>query len=69
MQHTQKVLCAFLGIRECVVVSRAHFPLLLQKVDLVVFEELLFAYYGGCVVQRGEAMVCRGWQRTARQYK
>ena len=46
MQHTQKVLCAFLGIRECAVVSRAHFPLLLQKVDLVVFEELLFAYYG-----------------------
>lgn len=46
MQHTQRALCAFLGIQECAVVSRAHLPLLLQKVNLMVFERLLFTYYG-----------------------
>ena len=46
MQHTQKALCVFLGIRECRVVSRSHLPLLLQKVNLAVFERIVFAYYG-----------------------
>ena len=46
MQHTHITLCAFLSIKACPVVSRAHLPLLLQKVNLTVFEELLFSYYG-----------------------
>jgi predicted transposase YbfD/YdcC len=46
MQHTHQALCAFLEIEECPVVSRAHLPLVLQKVNLTAFEELLFSYYG-----------------------
>lgn len=46
MQHTQVALCNFLGIASFTVVSRAHLPLLLQKVNLKVFERLLFTYYG-----------------------
>ena len=46
MQHTHQGLCTFLDIEICPVVSRAHFPLVLQKVNLAVFEALLFFYYG-----------------------
>ena len=46
MQHTHQTLCSFLDIEEGLVVSRAQLPLVLQKVNLVVFEALLFSYYG-----------------------
>lgn len=46
MQHTHQTLCTFLEIEKCPVVSRAHLPLVLQKVNLSVFEKLLFSYYG-----------------------
>jgi hypothetical protein len=44
MHHTHQTLCTFLDIEVCPVVSRAHLPLVLQKVNLVVFEALLFSY-------------------------
>ncbi len=46
MQHTHQSLCSFLDIKVGSVVSRAHLPLVLQKVNLAVFEALLFSYYG-----------------------
>ncbi len=39
-------LCAFLGIENRRVVSRGHIPILLQKVQIEAFEELVFANYG-----------------------
>jgi predicted transposase YbfD/YdcC len=39
-------LCTFLGIDNQRVVSRGHLPVLLGKVQLSVFEELLFRNYG-----------------------
>ncbi len=46
MQNTQVELCAALGIDNEPVVSRAHFPRLLMKVNRIAFEDLLFQHYG-----------------------
>jgi len=46
MCHTNASLCRFLGISEQRVVSRSHLPKLLQKVNVEVFDDLLFAHYG-----------------------
>ena len=39
-------LCISLGIENERVISRSHLPILLQKVNLAVFEELLFRFFG-----------------------
>lgn len=46
MKNTNKILCSFLEIREQQVVSRAHLPIVLHKVNLPLFEQLLFDNYG-----------------------
>jgi len=46
MENTNKVVCLFLEIPEQQVVSRPHISILLQKVNLPVFEQLLFDNYG-----------------------
>ncbi|EAY25486.1 ISPg2, transposase, putative [Microscilla marina ATCC 23134] len=46
MVNTNSALCAFLDIPETTVVSRSHLPVLLQKVDVEVFDYLLFTHYG-----------------------
>lgn len=46
MVNTHSALCAFLGIPVTKVVSRSHLPVLLQKVDVEVFDSLLFKHYG-----------------------
>lgn len=45
MVNKNKELCAFLGIENQKVVSRSHLPIVLQKVNLPVYEQLLFDYY------------------------
>ncbi|WP_157558320.1 hypothetical protein [Microscilla marina] len=45
MVNTHSALCTFLGIPEPPVVSRSHLPILLQKVDMEVFDYLLFTHY------------------------
>lgn len=46
MINTNKVLCSSLGIEIQGVVSRAQLPRVLQKVNLTLFEQLLFSTYG-----------------------
>lgn len=46
MQNKNVELCKFLGINIQPVVSRSHLPLVLQKVNLFVFEDLIFKEYG-----------------------
>ncbi len=46
MVNTNSQLCAMLGIDTERVVSRAHLPRVLSKVDIKVFEGLLFQYFG-----------------------
>ena len=46
MQHKNEELCTFLGVEKRKVVSRSHLPIVLQKVNLSVFEGLLFDNYG-----------------------
>ena len=45
MKNKNKELCLFLGIDNQRVVSRSHLPIILQKVNLILFETLLFDYY------------------------
>lgn len=67
MQHTHAVLCDFLQIQESAVVSRAHLPLLLQKVNLSAFEQLLFTYYGVALsVEQKRWRPSRGLQPMAK---
>jgi len=46
MKNKNQELCSFLRIAEKTVVSRSHLSILLQKVNLSVFETLLFKRYG-----------------------
>jgi len=46
MKNKHKALCDVLGLDNEEVVSRPHLPILLQKVNLPVFEALLFSNYG-----------------------
>lgn len=46
MVNTNLSLCNFLNIEQQEVVSRPHLPRVLPKVNLAVFEQLLFNYYG-----------------------
>ena len=46
MVNTNVALCYFLYIPEQPVVSRSHLPIVLQKVDVEVFDYLLFTHYG-----------------------
>ena len=45
MMNTNEALCKNLGISKQNVVSRAQLPRVLQKVNLSLFEQLLFAYF------------------------
>ncbi|MCP3930333.1 MAG: ISAs1 family transposase [Bacteroidetes bacterium] len=45
MMNKNAELCSFLGIENQKVVSRSHLPIVLQKVNLPVFEQLLFDNY------------------------
>ncbi len=44
--NTNVMLCQFLGIELRSVVSRSELPLILQKVDLKWFEQILFNHFG-----------------------
>jgi len=46
MENKNDELCAFMGIEVRQVVSRSHLPVVLQKVNLPVFEKSLFDNYG-----------------------
>jgi len=46
MVNTNSTLCYFLCLCEQPVVSRSHLPIVLQKVDVEVFDYLLFMHYG-----------------------
>jgi len=46
MRNTHQQLCDALGIENKRVISRSQLPLVLEKVNVSVFEELLFAHYG-----------------------
>ena len=46
MKNKNTSLCHFLSIDIQPVISRSHLPILLSKVHLPTFEELLFDYYG-----------------------
>ncbi len=46
MQNKNQELCSYLCIAEKTVVSRSHLSVLLQKVHLAVFEDLLFKRFG-----------------------
>jgi len=46
MQNKNEALCNVLEIDIQPVISRSHLPVLLAKVDLATFENLLFRYYG-----------------------
>jgi hypothetical protein len=46
MKNTNESLCEALGIDKKVVISRAQLPRVLQKVDLSLFEQVLFDNYG-----------------------
>ena len=46
MQNKNSELCEFLGIEIKEVVSRSHLPILLQKVNIEAYENLLFDNYG-----------------------
>lgn len=46
MENNQAKLCAALGIDNEVVISRAHLPRILLKVNRSAFESLLFSYFG-----------------------
>ena len=46
MENAHKALCVFLDIPNQEVVSRSHLPVILGKVDIEVFDTLLFSYYG-----------------------
>ena len=46
MKNKNIELCSFLNIEIQEVVSRSHLPVILEKVCLPTFEELLFAHYG-----------------------
>lgn len=46
MQNKHAELCSYLGIENKGVVSRSHLPVLLGKVNLGTFEDLLFSHYG-----------------------
>lgn len=46
IKNTHSRLCSFLGIEDQGVISRSHLPVILKKVNLSVFEELLFRHYG-----------------------
>jgi len=45
MVNKNKELCSFLGVEDQKVVSRSHLPVVLQKVNLRVFEQLLYEDY------------------------
>ena len=45
MKNKNSELCSFLGIDKQEVVSRSHLPVVLQKVNLHVFEQLLYERY------------------------
>ena len=46
MFNTHDQLCKALGVENTGVVSRSQLPLVLEKVNLGVFEQLLFGHYG-----------------------
>lgn len=46
MVNTNKELCAFLGIEIKPVVSRAELPIVLQNIDIELFDNILFEYLG-----------------------
>ena len=46
MVNTNKELCAFLGIEIKPVVSRAELPIVLQNIDIELFDSILFEYLG-----------------------
>lgn len=46
MQNKNKELCSFLSIDNQLVISRSHLPVILKKVSLKPFENLLFSVYG-----------------------
>jgi predicted transposase YbfD/YdcC len=46
MKNTNESLCEAFGIDKKVVISRAQLPRVLQKVDLSLFEQVLFDNYG-----------------------
>jgi predicted transposase YbfD/YdcC len=46
MKHKNMELCKYFNIDNQVVVSRSHLPVLLGKVNLSSFEDLLFSHYG-----------------------
>lgn len=46
MINKHEELIKFLGIEYQGVVSRSHLPILLSKVNLIAFEELIFTHYG-----------------------
>lgn len=46
MRNTNQLLCQFLGIKIRLVVSRSELPIILQKVDLEWFKNILFIHFG-----------------------
>lgn len=46
MTNKNKVLCNFLEVEIEQVVSRSHLPIVLSKVNVICFEQLLFKHYG-----------------------
>lgn len=45
IKNKHSALCSYLGIDNQPIISRSHLPILLSKVKLTVFEDLLFAHY------------------------
>lgn len=46
MVNTNTELCEFLGIEFGSVVSRAELPIILQNIDIKIFDDILFSYLG-----------------------
>jgi len=46
MKNKNSELCSYLGLEVFPIVSRSHLPILLSKVNVPIFEDLLFSHYG-----------------------